>query len=219
MTTQHEKYEITKSVFKSLNTIRGFISTVDSFSELEEMFQKFQKCFDDAKEAEAEKAKLEQERLTQAAAVKAMLDDMNMSIEDFNRLMVRTGQIGALTLSEAQEGGDVVQAKAKKPKTVRSQPVYVFQYTENGELVRTPLRSSVGRKPQAMVQQMTDAGLNAMSPEDCLTLAVNPTQAEIDTYVMGGGRLDLVQYPESQPEETSQDDIDVDSPEENFGNN
>ncbi|KJR15259.1 H-NS family histone-like protein [Vibrio parahaemolyticus] len=218
--TQHEKYETTQSVLKSLNTIRGFISSVESFSDLEDMFQKFQKCFEEAKEAEAEKIKQEQERATQAMAVKAMLDDMGLSIEEFNRLMLRTGQIGAVTLSDIQSEEKTTQHKPKKAKGSRSQPVYVFQYTENGQEVRTPLRGAVGRKPQAMVEQMEAANLNPYSPEDCLVLAVNPTKEEVDTYILGGGRVDLIQYPESVADiaEEEVDEFDVDSPEENFGN-
>ncbi|MCU8498471.1 hypothetical protein M2G70_07310 [Vibrio vulnificus] len=212
--TTTEKYEIAQSIFKSKNTIRAFLASFDSFSDVESIFLKLNDCFEEFKEAEAEKIKAEQEKLSQANSVKDMLDSMNLTLEEFNRLMVRSGHIGAVTLSEAQ-----TEAQEVKPKVVQKrkpQPVYVFQFEHNGETLRTTLRSALGRKPADLTEVMTNEGLNPYSLEDCLKFAVNPTEAEVQDYLLAGGSPSLIQYPEDTAEE--QEDIDVDSPEESFGN-
>ncbi|HDI3264215.1 TPA: hypothetical protein PMC50_002839 [Vibrio cholerae] len=217
--TQTEKYNIVADVFKSLNSIRAFMDSVESFSDLETMFHKFEKCFIEAKEKEDLRIEQEQAKLAQANDVLNILTGMGLTIEEFNKLMLRSGKVGAVTLSDASS--NTVTPKAKKKE--KTQPVYVFEYEENGKKVRTPLRGATGRKPAAMTEYMKGLGLNSYSPEDCMNLVVRPTQEEVNDFLRSGGNKDLIQHKsvssdlESRIEEDGED-LDVDNPQEQFGN-
>ncbi|ENM2832891.1 hypothetical protein AB6Q85_003291 [Vibrio cholerae] len=222
--TQTEKYNIVAEVFKSLNSLRAFINTIEHFSDLEKMHSKFNTCFEEAKEQEARKKEEEENKVAKALEVKRVMEDMGLSIEDFNKVMLRSGNIGAVTLSDAQS--EVVSTKAKtKAKATRANPVYVFEYEEGGVKQRTNLRPAIGRKPAGMAAYMGILGLNPYNTDDCLQLAVEPKDEEVTAYLASGGSRDLIQSVGSTSEESVEDtaaedvpEVDVDNPAESFGN-
>ncbi|HHG3075740.1 TPA: hypothetical protein ACPVXB_005066 [Vibrio parahaemolyticus] len=189
--TQHEKYQATAEVFKSLNTIRGFIDSLEHFEDLEKMYEKFTKCFDEAKDKEEARIAEEEAKMKSAEDALEILEGMGLSVEEFNRLLVRSGRVLPSTFPDDLDAIDT-KPRAPKQKREKSQPAYVFQYEVDGEVKRTPLRGATGRKPAEMDSFMKARGLNSYSPEDCMTLVVDPTQEEIDAFLKSGGKEELI---------------------------
>lgn len=211
--TSTQKYQVVKEILSSKNSIKGFMNSIEYFEDLKTILTKFTECFDEFEQKESDRIRVEEEKKAHAEEVLELIKSRGLSVEEFNRLMLRSGNIEATALTEITEE----KVSTGKTKARRTNPVYVLEYEHEGQTLRTPLKPLVGRRGADIENYMKSLELNPSKKEDCIRIAVNPTEAEIQEYLSRGGCIDLIQYPEGEPT-TSQEDIDVDAPEESFGN-